>query len=348
VSAGRGRVVREVLSALARLDGDERYILYCREPADLALDDRFTWRRVRRRDPLWHLVVARAATRECDAFLSTNSYLTTWATRCPAAVIVYDLVPFVAGARAQKRAALIERATIDVGVRRAAAVICISAATRRDLIARVPSAERRAVVVPLAADELFGAPNARQQAPAVAARHGIARPYVLGVGTLEPRKNLSRLIDAWEQLPTHVRDAHELVLVGPTGWEADEILTRTQDHAVRTIGYVSDADLAALYAGSELFAYPSLYEGFGLPIVEAMAAGAPVLTSNISSLPEVAGDAGVLVDPRSVPAIRDALSQLLEDAPRRAALRSAGRARAAVFSWEHTATRLRSVLRAIS
>jgi glycosyltransferase involved in cell wall biosynthesis len=348
VRAGRGRVVREVLSALARLDRGERYILYCREPADLQLDDRFTWRRVGRPDPLWHLVVAHTASRECDAFLSTNSYLTTWATRCPSAVIVYDLVPFVPGARAQKRAALIERATIDVGVRRAAVLICISAATRRDLIVRVPSAERRAVVVPLAADAQFGAPEARAEAAMVAAGHGIVRPYVLAAGTLEPRKNLGRLIDAWEQLPTQLRDAHELVLVGPTGWEADEILSRAQDRAVRTIGYVSDADLAALYAGCEVFAYPSLYEGFGLPILEAMAAGAPVLTSNVSSLPEVAGDAALLVDPRSVTAIRDALKQLLQDAPRREALRDAGRLRAAQFSWERTAIEIRDVLRAIS
>ena len=346
--AGRGRVVREVLSALARLDGGERYILYCREPADLQLDDRFTWRRVGRPDPLWHLVVAHTASRECDAFLSTNSYLTTWATRCPSAVIVYDLVPFVPGARAQKRAALIERTTIDVGVRRAAALICISAATRRDLIDRVPSAERRAVVVPLAADALFGAPEARAEAATVAAGHGIVRPYVLAAGTLEPRKNLGRLIDAWEQLPTQLCDTHELVLVGPTGWEADEILSRARDRAVRTIGYVSDADLAALYAGCEVFAYPSLYEGFGLPILEAMAAGAPVLTSNVSSLPEVAGDAALLVDPRSVTAIRDALKQLLQDAPRRAALRDAGRLRAAQFSWERTAMEIRDILRAIS
>jgi alpha-1,3-rhamnosyl/mannosyltransferase len=340
--------VREVVSALARLDGDERYILYCREPGDLELDDRFVWRRVGRADPLWHVVVAHMASRECDAFLSTNSYLTTWATRCPSAVIVYDLVPFVRDARAQKRAALIERATIDVGVRRAAALVCISAATRRDLIARVPSAERRAVVVPLAADALFSAPEAREQAATVAAGYGIAHPYVLAAGTLEPRKNLGRLIDAWEQLPTALRDAHELVLVGPTGWEAEEILSRAQDHAVRTIGYVSDADLAALYAGSEVFAYPSLYEGFGLPILEAMAAGAPVLTSNVSSLPEVAGDAALLVDPRSVTAIRDAVRQLLEDAPRREALRNAGRARAAQFSWDRTAIEIRDVLRAIS
>jgi glycosyltransferase involved in cell wall biosynthesis len=242
---------------------------------------------------------------------------------------------------------VIERATIDIGARRAAVLICISAATRRDLIARIPSAERRAVVVPLAADALFGASQALQQAATVAGRHGIARPYVLAAGTLEPRKNLGRLIEAWEQLPRPLHESHELVLVGPTGWEAERIVSRARDRAVRTIGYVSDADLAALYAGCELFVYPSLYEGFGLPVLEAMAAGAPVITSNVSSLPEVAGDAGFLVDPHSVTAIRDALGQLLADAPHRQALRGAGRARAAQFSWERTASEIRGVLRSI-
>ena len=337
VPAGRGRVVREVLGALARLDGDERYVLYGREPAELELDGRFEWRIVDRPDPLWHLDVARRASRECAAFLSTNSYLTAWFTRVPCAVIVYDLVPFIAGAQAQKRAARIEKATIDVGVRRAQALVCISAATRRDLVQRVPSSAPRSLVIPLAAAVQFASPGT--------GRSGIERPYVLAAGTLEPRKNLARLLDAWAQLCPPLRDAHELVLVGPVGWEADAIRAGARGRGVRLTGYVPDEQLAALYHGCELFCYPSLYEGFGLPVLEAMRAGAPVITSNVSSLPEVAGDAAVLVDPLSVDAIRDALACLLADPDERRRLRAAGRARAALFSWERTATELRDVLR---
>jgi glycosyltransferase involved in cell wall biosynthesis len=337
VPAGRGRVVREVLGALARLDGDERYLLYCRELAELRLDGRFEWRVVDRPDPLWHLDAARRASRECVAFLSTNSYLTAWFTRVPCAVIVHDLVPFIAGAHAQKRAARIEKATIDVGVRRAQALVCVSAATRRDLVQRVPSSAPRSVVVPLAAAAQFASPGSAQPA--------IERPYVLAAGTLEPRKNLERLLDAWAQLPPALRDAYELVLVGPVGWQADAIRARVRGGGVRLTGYVPDEQLAALYHGCELFCYPSLYEGFGLPVLEAMLAGAPVITSNVSSLPEVAGDAAVLVDPRSVDAIRAALARLLTDPDERCRLRAAGRARAALFSWERTAIELRGVLR---
>ncbi len=340
VPAGRGRVVREVLTALARLDGDERWLLYCREPAELELDERFEWRVVGLPDPLWHVDVARRASRECAAFLSTNSYLTAWFTRVPCAVIVYDLVAFISGAQAQARAARIERGTIDVGVRRARALVCISEATRRDLVSRVPSAAARALVVPLAASPQFAVP--------AALRATTERPYVLAAGTLEPRKNLERLLAAWDALEPGVRDAHDLVLVGPTGWEADAILARASSAGVRVAGFVSDEELAALYAGCAVFCYPSLYEGFGLPVLEAMCAGAPVVTSNISSLPEVAGGAALLVDPLSSEAIARGLASLLTDAAERTRLAAAGRARAAQFSWERTAAGLRDVLRRIA
>jgi alpha-1,3-rhamnosyl/mannosyltransferase len=347
VAAGRGRVMRELLRALTELDGDDRYVLYAREAAEIELDQRFAWRLVALPDPAWQLATARLASRDCDAFLSSNSYLTCWFTRCPSAAIVYDLVAFVAGAQAQRRAAIIERATIDVGARRAGALICISEATRRDLVARVPSTAPRTVVVPLAAGAGFADPAAAERSAGVAAALGIEHPYVLAAGTLEPRKNLVRLLQGWAALPATLRETHELVLVGPVGWEAEEILAAARAARIRVAGYVPDDELAALYAGCELFCYPSLYEGFGLPVLEAMRTGAPVVTSNVSSLPEVAGDAAVLVDPTSVTAIGDAIAQLLSDPERRARLRAAGRARASHFSWERTARAVRDVLRAL-
>lgn len=347
VPAGRGRVLREVLRALAQTDGDDRWILYCREPwTEIELDGRFEWRQIGLPDPAWHLAAARAATKECDAFASTNSYLTAWFTGVPTAVIVYDLVPFIPGAQAQKRAAQIERATIDIGVRRARALLCISDATRHDLIERVPQARSRAVVWPLAADARFDAQTARPRAAAAAEAHGIDKPYVLAVGTLEPRKNLERLLEAWEGLGA--RGGHELVLVGPKGWEAEQILASAKSGGVRTLGFVSDDDLTALYAGASVFAYPSLYEGFGLPVLEAMQSGVPVLTSNVSSLPEVAEGAALLVDPLDVHAIRDGLATLLADPARRAELAEAGLRRARDFSWERTAEGLRDALAAIA
>jgi glycosyltransferase involved in cell wall biosynthesis len=339
--------VRELLRALATLDGDDRYILYARRSCDLGLDERFEWRLLALPDVVWHYRTARLASKACDAFLSSNSYLTCWFTTCPSAIIVYDLVAFIAGAKPQWGASIIEHWTIDIGVRRAGALSCISEATRADLVDRVPSSAPRSLVIPLAADERFADPAAARRAQAVAKQHGIERPYVLAAGTLEPRKNLIRLLEAWAGLREDLRDKYELVLVGPVGWDADEIVSAAATARIVLAGDVPDDELAALYAGCELFCYPSLYEGFGLPVLEAMKAGAPVLTSNSSSLPEVAGDAAALCDPLSADLIAAEIARLLDDPAERARLRAAGPRRAAQFSWKRFATETRAVLRAL-
>jgi glycosyltransferase involved in cell wall biosynthesis len=334
VPAGRGRYVRELLSALARRDDDVEYRLYARTPWDGPLDDRFEWRLIGDRDPLWHLRAARAANRECDVFLSTNSYLTAWFTRVPTAIVVYDLITFKPEARPQRRASLIERATARPAIRRAGALLCISDWTRADLVERFPTAAPKAIAIPLAAS-----PQPDVDAEAAVARLGLDRPYVLAVGTLEPRKNLGRLIDAWSRLPAAVRESHTLALVGPTGWEMDEVLApvRAASDDVRLLGFVSDDDLAALYERCSVFCYPSLYEGFGLPVLEAMQAGAPVVCSNTSSLPEVGGDAVAYVNPLDAAEIAAVLERVLGDPEERRRLSAAGRERAQSFSWDETA-----------
>lgn len=344
--AGGGRVVRELLRALAARDDEHRYRLYARRPWDEPLDARFGWRCFAAPDPVWHVQAAAAADAACDAFLSTNSYLTAWLLRIPVAPMVFDLVAFDPALRPQCRSGLIERATLGRGVRRSAAVIAISRATADALVARHPEVEPRVRVVPLAAS-----PGLGPGAPAAPLPAGVPdRPFVLAVGTLEPRKNLPRLVAAYRRLPQPLQAAHPLVVTGRLGWEADETLAALDalgDRAVRT-GFVSDAELAGLYRRCGLFAYPSLGEGFGLPVLEAMACGAPVLTSSVSSLPEVGGDAAAYCDPRDEGAIAAALEALLGDPGRRAALAAAGPRRAAMFSWDRTAAEVVGILAAIS
>jgi glycosyltransferase involved in cell wall biosynthesis len=346
VPAGRGRFVRELLAALSRRDDDVRYELLCRTPGPVqgGLDDRFTWVALPEPDPLWHLHAARRASRTSDVLLSTNSYLTAWFTTVPTVIVVHDMVPFVLPEAAQRRAAIIERATIRPALRRTAALACVSHATERDLVRLFPQAAGRTQVIPHAAHPRFFAEHTREELAAARARHDLPERFVLAVGTLEPRKNLVRLIDAWAQLPEDTRAGMPLALVGPKGWEVEEIERRAGDAGVRTTGYVTDEDLAALYAACTAFACPSLYEGFGLPVLEALAAGAPTLTSDVSSLPEVAGDAAVLVEPDDPASIGAGLQRLLTDDALRERLRTAGPRRARSYSWERTAEGFFSLL----
>jgi alpha-1,3-rhamnosyl/mannosyltransferase len=338
VPAGRGRSVREVVRALAGLDADHEYVLLGRRPwRGAALDGRFRWVRIDAAGPRWLAGAAKAAARRrCDALLATTSYLLCALARSPSVAVVYDLVAFDRAMRAPlgARAELI---TLPLAIRCASALACISEATRAALVARFPAAARTAVAVPLAADPAFGvAEPGDAEAPK---RHGITRPYVLCAATVEPRKNLPRLIEAFAGLPPGLRDGYELVLVGARGWHEQESFSAVRRHAgvVRTLGYVDDEELRALYRGAAAFAFPSLGEGFGLPVLEAMAAGTAVLTSGRSSLPEVGGDAARYVDPLDVASIRAGLAALLADPEERARRAALGRERAAAFSWARTA-----------
>lgn len=340
VPAGRGRFVRELLRALARLDAEHEYVLYAREPwSDEKLDPRFQWDLLDAPDPRWNIRVGLTAHRTSDVFFSTNSYLTAWFTRKPTALNVFDMIAWDAPESAQKRAARIERLTLRRALRRAEHVFCNSESTRSDLLQRYSWVSARTSVVPLAADEQFGREIPETTIDEVLRRLELDQPFVLATGTIEPRKNLARLIDAFAALPGEVRRTHLLALAGPRGWADEQILERAGEdrERVRVLGRVSDTDLVALYRSCAAFCYPSLYEGFGLPVVEAMRAGAPVITSNVSSLPEVAGEAAEYVDPASVTEISTALAHVLTDAPRRDELRRRGRERAKTYSWDATA-----------
>ncbi len=184
-------------------------------------------------------------------------------------------------------------------------------------------------------------------------RHGLKpRQYVLYVGTIEPRKNTARLLQAYEALDPALRQAYPLVVAGGKGWKSEEVhrhmARATQQGWLHYLSYVDQADLPSLYAGAALFVYPSLYEGFGLPIVEAMASGTPVLTSNASCMPEVAGGAAALVNPLDVDDISRHMAQCLADEPWRQQASARGLARAASYSWSQCALRTLDVYRQLA
>ena len=200
-------------------------------------------------------------------------------------------------------------------------------------------AERMQVVYP-APSPVFVALEGGERAAAerrLAERFGVEGPFVLFVGTLEPRKNLARLIEAYSGLDPALRRSTPLVLVGGGGWKQQVVFSADWPESVRRLGRVDEPDLVALYNAASVVAYPSLVEGFGLPVVEAMACGTPVLTSNVSSLVEVGGDAALCVNPLDVAAIRGGLESLLRDPSMRRRCREAGFQHAARFSWQRAA-----------
>jgi len=240
------------------------------------------------------------------------------------------------------------RHAVARSARLARRVIADSQATAADLHERLGIPEDRIDVIPLGVDEAYK-PLPEDAAARVRTKYGLPERHFLYLGTLEPRKNLERLIEAWSR----IADACplDLVLAGRSGWKtgAIEHAIAASPHArrIHRPGFVDQQDLPALIGAAEVFVWPSLCEGFGLPPLEAMACGVPVLTSNVSSLPEVVGDAALLVDPHDVDAIATAMLQLVKDASLRDALKARGLDRAAGFTWRRTAEATIETYRAV-
>jgi len=235
--------------------------------------------------------------------------------------------------------------TLPLYCRRADHIIAVSECTRRDLIAAYHLPPQKITVIDEAA-----APHFRPQPPeavaAVRARYGLPDRYLIFCSTIEPRKNLSRLLAAFETLHAD-RLTDSLVIVGRRGWLYDDFFARLEQSPARDAvifpGYLPDADLPPIYAGAQACVFPSLYEGFGLPVLEAMACGTPVATSSTSSIPEVGGDAALYFSPTDVEQIAETTRRILRDPALRDEMRARGLAQAARFSWAQTAKETQSV-----
>ena len=258
-------------------------------------------------------------------------------------VTIHDVIPLILPRTFTLRHRLVVRMALARVRAKADRVIVPSQAVKRDVVQHLGLAEDLVVVTHEGCEPHFQPEATEASFRDVAARYGLPSRYVLAVGTLEPRKNLTTLLQAFARLQRigEIDPALGLVLAGARGW-LDEPVFRTVralglERVVCFPGFIDDDDLPAVYRGSELFVFASLYEGFGLPLLEAMACGVPVITSNISSMPEVAGGAAMLVDPRDVDGLAAAIAHVLRDEALRGRLRGAGVARARQFTWETAA-----------
>ncbi|MEP7290617.1 MAG: glycosyltransferase family 1 protein [Chloroflexota bacterium] len=351
---GIGRYVREIVAALSRQPADFDYRLFVsgvtsEKPLPPLPAANFTWKPTRL-SPLWLARLWQRAqlpfpveffTGAVDLYHATDFVLPP--VRCKSLLTVHDLsfvrVPETASPALKS---YLDR-VVPRSVKRADHILADSQATKDDLIALYGTPPQKITVLLSGVDPRFQ-PTAD---PAILQKYKIpARPYIFSVGTVQPRKNYIRLIHAVAALRSRGSDIG-LVIAGGKGWLDDPIYAaitaaKMQEY-VQFIGFADDADLPALYSAAHITAVPSLYEGFGIPVLESMACGTPVLTSNLSSLPEVAGNAALTVDPTDLEAIVESLQRLIDDESLRALLVTRGTVRAREFSWERSAQQLHAI-----
>ena len=236
-------------------------------------------------------------------------------------------------------------------VQHADRVIAISASTKRDLVTYFGAAPDKVTVVYCGSDPIFSPSQNPKEIEMLRARYHLPEKMILHVGTIEPRKNIVRLLRAFARAKRAARLPHRLALIGARGWKYAEVDAVIEQEGIAGdvifAGYVPQDELPLWYRAADLFVYPSLYEGFGLPPLEAMASGTPVITSNAASLPEVVGDAAIVVAPEDESALADAIVHALEDCAQRDEMRARGLAQAAKFSWARAARETTMIYRAI-
>ncbi len=257
---------------------------------------------------------------------------------------IHDMIPLLWPQLVTRKHRLVVAAASHRLRRQADLVIVPSEATKADVVRQLRISSTRVEVIPWGCDERFQPKGDPERLAAVQRKYRLPARYLLFVGTLEPRKNLTALLKAYAMLRQELRDLEvKLVVAGRKGWLYDEVFATVTALALHEdvlfTGFVDDTDLPELYRGALMLVFPSLYEGFGLPILEAMASGVPVIASNTSSMPEVAGDAALLIDPRTPEAIAEGMTQILCDEGLRQTLMHRGLARVQGFTWEGTARR---------
>jgi len=359
--AGLGRYAASLARALIAQHPDRFAFFYNRDAAThpLAGMEGIPTRTVRAGYKPWRMAVWLGQLASADfgrlvpgaTLFHATEHLLLPLRRVPTVLTVHDLIWHLFPQHHKRLNRWFLDAAMPLFCRRATHIIAISQCSKHDLVRFYGVPERKITVVPEAAAPRFR-PAPPEQVTAVRARYGLPARYAVTVGTIEPRKNLVRLADVVARLragapPSAGGTDVRLVVVGAPGWLYDETLARlaqpdVADAIVRP-GFVPDEDLPAVYAGAHLCVQPSLYEGFGLPVLEAMACGTPVVCARASSLPEVGGDAARYFDPRDADDMARIIAAVWDDAGLRAEMRAAGLAQAARFSWDRAAAETMAV-----
>jgi glycosyltransferase involved in cell wall biosynthesis len=350
---GIGTYVRNLLRHLARLDRTTEYTVLCRE-----IDSPFVetlganFRTTPESSPAYsireQLTVPLDLRRARVDLFHAPHYVLPPLTPCKSVVTIHDCIHLRFPQYLPSRIGYAyARTSLWVAIRRSSRILTVSEASKRDILQYFRVAEKKIDVIHNAIDERFHEPPPEEEVERVRQRYQLDGPFVLYAGNIKPHKNLERLIEAFHTLRKHGFEEVKLLIIGDEVSKYATLRRAVHRHKlhkhVRFFGFVPDQTLAVLYRLAGVFVFPSLYEGFGLPPLEAMASGTPVITSNVSSLPEVVGDAALLIDPYDPDALADAMRRVLTDSALREDLRQRGFARAREFSWERSVRRVREI-----
>jgi glycosyltransferase involved in cell wall biosynthesis len=350
---GIGTYVRNLLRHLSRIDSTTEYVLLCRAPdCGLAADLGENFRAVPEPAPAYsireQLRVPLDLRREGIDLFHAPHYVLPALTPCRSVVTIHDCIHLRFPQYLPNRLAYAyARASLWIASHRANRILTVSEASKRDILRYFSVPEAKIDVIYNAIDERFGEEPPEDEVARVRERYQLNDPFVLYAGNIKPHKNLERLIEAFHTLRRGGLEQVKLLIIGD---EISKYATlrravhkyKLHQH-VRFFGFVPDRTLAVLYRLAGVFVFPSLYEGFGLPPLEAMASGTPVITSNLSSLPEVVGDAALLIDPYDPDAIADAMRRVLTEPALRDDLRARGLNRVREFSWDRSVRRVRQI-----
>lgn len=346
-----------LLDALLSIDHGNEYVVFYNDPCHLGRFPQAKEVLLPGKNPLarlWreHVLLPMACRREKVDLLHCPKSAIPFISPCPTVVTLHDLIPLRHPETEKLAARLYWRLQIPIAARRSSYIITDSEHAREEIITDFQVAPERIKAIMLGFNPAMLERREPSAAAAVRAKYCLPQGYILYVGTIQPRKNIDTLIEAYHRLSQVRDDLPKLVIVGRKGWLYEKLFARIAElglaEDVIFTGFVPDEDLPYIYDGARLFTYLSFFEGFGLPPLEAMACGVPVVTSDTTSLPEVVGDAGIAVPPGDVGKVVAAIVSILDDAGYAALLGARGRERARLFSWEAAARETIEIYRTVA
>jgi len=353
-NAGIGQYILRLTQALAQMDREDQFIIFKSRKDKTSIVEQANFKTERLWTPSHHRFERLALSAELLPFpldvLHSPDFIPPRYTRYPAVITVHDLA-FLKYPSFLTHESARYYGQVDLAARQADHIIAVSQSTKRDTVQMLGVPEDKITVIYEAAHPLFAPVTDTTRLTRVRERYHLPENFILFVSTVEPRKNLPTLLRAFRRLRDHYKSDAVLAIAGNRGWlfeQVDQVVAELNlESAVRFLGSVPNEELVYLYNAAKLFVLPSFYEGFGLPPLEAMACGTPVIVSNVSSLPEVVGDAGMLVPPEDVEALTVALWRVLSDENLRNEMRIKGLKRAATFSWKRAAQETLAVYRRV-